>query len=67
MDILGSRIKELRLAERLSQQELAKELGVGQNTVSKYETNFKRPSYEILILIADFFDVTTDYLLGREK
>lgn len=63
---LGSRIKEQRLAKELSQYELAQRLGVMQYTVSKYENNIKRPSYEILTLLADIFEVSTDYLLGRE-
>lgn len=64
---LGARIKELRAAKSLSQAELANKLGVMQHTVSKYENNVKRPSFEVLILLADVFDVSTDYLLGRTE
>lgn len=67
MKDIGIRIKELRETKGLSQKELAIELGVKQNTISQYETSIKRPSYEILILLADFFDVSADYLLGREN
>lgn len=62
---LGSRIKELRTTKEFSQQELAQKLGVMQHTVSKYENGIKRPSLEILILLADILEVSTDYLLGR--
>lgn len=66
MKDIGIRIKEQREIKGLSQKELAIEMGVKQNTISQYENNIKRPSYEILILLADFFDVSIDYLLGRE-
>jgi len=64
---LGARIKELRIAKSLSQQTLADKLGIMQHTVSKYENNNKRPSLEILILLADILETSTDYLLGREE
>lgn len=67
MNDIGTRIKELRVAKGLSQQGLAQKLGVMQHTVSKYENNVKRPSLEVLILLADILDVSTDYLLGREE
>lgn len=66
MKDIGIHIKEQREVKGLSQKELATKIGVKQNTISQYENNIKRPSYEILILIADFFDVSVDYLLGRE-
>lgn len=64
--MLGEKIKELRIEENLSQKQLAEKLNVTQAAVSKYESNAKHPSYEVLVAIADFFDTTTDYLLGRE-
>lgn len=67
MGDIGSRIKEERVIKGFSQQELAEKLGVKQNTVSQYENNIKRPSYEILVHLADIFEVSTDYLLGRDE
>lgn len=61
------RLKELRNEKELSQQELAKELKVSQRSISSWETGFRQPDYETLRLIAEYFDVTTDYLLGIEK
>lgn len=64
MDILGIRIKELRILRRLSQKELAEILDVRQNTVSRYETGIKLPSLEVLVLLAKALETSTDYLLG---
>lgn len=66
MDI-GSKIKELRIAKGLSQQQIAQRIGVNQNTFSRYENSIIHPSLEVLVLIADILEVTTDYLLGREE
>lgn len=64
MDI-GSKIKSLRLKKNLTQQELGKILGVEKSTISMYENNKSRPDDETKSKIADYFNVTTDYLLGR--
>ena len=62
-DILVS----LRKREELSQQELADELGVARSCIGMYETAKREPDLNSLKAIADFFDVSTDYLLGREQ
>ena len=59
------RLKELREERRLSQVFLGMELGMNQNTISRYETGAREPSIKELILIADYFHVSIDYLLGR--
>ena len=64
--IIGSRIKQLREKTGLSQAKLAKVLGgVSQPVIARYETGNCFPSYPVLIKIADYFNVSTDYLLGR--
>ncbi len=63
----GSRLAKLREKKNISRKELAKILGISYQTISKYETNKRNPDFNILIKLADFFDVTTDYLLGRPK
>jgi len=50
-----------------SQEEVAKQIGISQRTYSHYENGKREPDHKTLITIADFFDVTIDYLLGREK
>lgn len=63
---IGSRIKELRKERGWTQEILAQKLDVKQNTISHYESNESRPGFEVLIAIADIFDVSADYLLGRK-
>lgn len=60
-------LKMLRLARGLTQQELAKQLGLSPVTISGYELGLREPSIEMLERIADYFGVSVDYLLGREK
>ena len=61
----AERIKELREQKGLSQEQLAKIIGVDRTTIVKYETGASRPT-RYLKRIAHFFDVTTDYLLGND-
>lgn len=58
------RLKELRLEKELSQEELARALKINQRSISNWETGARQPDFETLILIAEYFSVTTDYLLG---
>lgn len=60
-----SRIRDLREDRDLNQETLAEMLGVRQTTYSKYELGKINVPVEILIKIADFYDVTLDYLVGR--
>ena len=59
------RLKELRKAKGLSQLKMAMDLNIGQNTLSRYETGEREPSIRELIRIADYFNVSIDYLLER--
>ena len=59
------RLKELRKKKGLSQQRLAMELNVNQNTISRYETGEREADYNTLIMLADYFNVSVDYLLER--
>ena len=61
------RLKELRNQRNLTQLEVGKYIGVTRSTVAGYECKGKEPSFAILIAIADFFDVSLDYLLGRKE
>lgn len=62
---LAIRIKELRKKSGYTQKELAHLLGIGQTTVANYEQGTRIPDTEKLNKIADLFDITLDYLLGR--
>ena len=61
----GELLAELRRDAGLKQSELAEKLYVMAGTISNYENNVHLPDVEKLEAIADFFNVTTDYLLGR--
>jgi len=60
-------LQTLRKAKGLTQEEMANILDVKLSTYQKYERDAISPPYDTLIKIADFYGVTTDYLLGREK
>ena len=62
--MLNENIKSLRLSYNLSQVELASALGVSKQCISNWENDYIPPSVEMLIKIAKYFNVTTDYLLG---
>lgn len=59
------RLKELRLNRGLSQQNVADFLGVSQQAYANYESGKREPEYESLVKLSEFFDTTTDYLLGK--
>ena len=65
--MLNKRIKVLRTSYGLSQVELAKKLSVSKQTVSNWENNNIQPSIDMLVKIADYFSVSTDYLLCRDR
>ena len=59
------RLKELRKSKNISQLKLALDLNTNQNTISRYESGEREPGLSGLIKIADYFDVSIDYLLCR--
>lgn len=60
-------IKRLRSEKNISQQELAQRIDSNQRQVSKWENGVIEPNIESLIKLADYFEVSTDYLLGRSN
>lgn len=65
--MLNERIRELRNSRGISQIQLANKLGVTKQSVSNWENDNILPSIEMLVKIANFFEVSTDYLLGLDK
>lgn len=59
------RLRELRKMRGISQLKLALDLNTNQNTISRYETGEREPGIVELIALADYFDVSVDYLLER--
>ena len=64
---LTNRIKDLREDRDLRQSDLAAATGIDQRTISNYETGKTAPDAYALIKLADFFDVSIDYLVGRRQ
>ncbi len=60
-------LKKIRKAAGISQLKLALDLNMSQNTISRYETGEREPGIAELIKIADYFNVSIDYLVGRTK
>ncbi len=67
MSKLGDRIRNLRDSEDIQQVDFAKKIGVSNVVLSRYESGERRPDYDTLLKIAEYFDVTTDYLLGKSE
>ncbi|BAD74778.1 transcriptional regulator [Geobacillus kaustophilus HTA426] len=63
--VLGDRLRKLRQEKKLTQEELGKKINVTKVSISGYENGNRTPDTETLQKLADFFNVTTDYLLGR--
>lgn len=67
MIIFAERLRELMKEQGLNQVKLAERVGVKQNTVSAWLLKKKEPSLTSLWLVADYFGVETDYLIGRKS
>ena len=68
MDIkIVENIKQLMKTESLTQMQLADKIHVGQSTISEWLTGKNEPSIESLWKLADYFDVSVDYLIGRKE
>ncbi|MFR5833933.1 MAG: helix-turn-helix domain-containing protein [Acutalibacteraceae bacterium] len=61
------RIKNLMNEERISQAELARSVGISQSAVCNWLNGKKEPSIDSLWRLADFFDVSVDYIIGRKE
>ncbi|MCM1505745.1 MAG: helix-turn-helix domain-containing protein [Ruminococcus flavefaciens] len=59
------KLKELRKSKRITQQRLAIELNLNQNSISRYESGEREADYQTLIALSDYFQVSIDYLLER--
>ena len=65
--MFGDIFKELRLEKNLSQDKIAEDLDISQPLIAKWESHQSTPSPEMLDYIADYFNVSVDYLIGRSK
>lgn len=65
MAVFQNRLRELRKSLGLSQEDLGQKFNLAKSTISQYELGKRSPDSVILTKLADFFNVTVDYLLGR--
>lgn len=63
----GERLAELRKNKHLKQEELAKQLGISKSALSKYERNINEPDDKTVRKVAEFFNVSLDYLMGLTR
>lgn len=61
---MGDKLKSLRLEKKLTQKQVAEQIGLAISAVSSYESGTRYPSYDVLVKLAYIFHVSTDYLLG---
>lgn len=67
MTEFGKRLRELRKEKDISQHKLALELLYSQSTICDWENNKIEPTASAIVAVADYFDVSADYLLGRKE
>ena len=65
MDVISTRMTELRTSLDLSQMKLSKAIGVSQAAINRYEHGQAAVPHGVIIKYAEFFDVSADYILGR--
>ena len=63
---IGENLRRLRLQKKLSQEEMAKKLNISRQAYCRYENDQREISLDTLCLLADFYEETTDSILGRE-
>ena len=64
MKSLNERLKEVRLEKNVSQSQLAKDTGLSQSAISFWESGDRLPSIQAVIILAKYYNVSADYLLG---
>ena len=65
--MIAEKIKELRINGNLTQSDIAKKLGVTRSSVNAWEMGISVPSTQYIVLLSEFFDVSSDFLLGISK
>lgn len=67
MENYSNRIRELRQSKSLNQEQLAEKIGLTKQAISQYERGDRKPSFDVLQALCDFFNVSSDYLLGKDN
>lgn len=63
--MFAERLVALRKSHNLTQKQLASAIGLSEVGIQNYEGNRRKPAYDVLLALADYFDVSLDYLVGR--
>lgn len=63
----GTHLRKLRLEKGVTQKQLAIDTGLSERGVQNYELGERKPTYDMLIALADYFDISLDYLVGRSE
>ncbi len=66
-NLFKDRLVQLREEKKLKQKEFAEAVKIHNRNINRYELGLREPDFDTLIKIADFFNVSTDYLLGRTE
>ena len=61
----SNRLRKLRIEKKMKQEEIAKKFNTSKAAISNYENDYRKPNMDLISDLADFFDVSVDYLLGR--
>lgn len=64
--MLGDILKHLRINRGLSRKDIEQQLGITERNIKSYELDTSKPPIDVLIKLADFYEVSVDYLLGRD-
>lgn len=67
MQNIGKNIRKLRMKQQMSQDDIAPRLNICRQTLSNYETGKRLPDLDMLVKLADIFDVSIDALVGRKR
>lgn len=65
--VFNKRLREARIANKMTQRVASDSLGIALRSYQCYETGSRRPAFELLVQIADLFNVSLDWLLGRDS
>ena len=65
MFIFGEHLRSLRKSKGITQKQLALNISASERGIQQYELGERKPTYDMLISLADYFDVSLDYLVGR--
>ena len=66
MKIFSEHLRFIRKSKNLTQKQVAEGISIAECVYQRYELNKAKPSFDILIRLADFFDISVDYLMGRD-